>query len=80
MNSKYEIQIMSDVDFEELIAEISYEGKFIALIDQDEGKDNLRIRFSDSLKDLIFSYAELLDALSEAKKKLLQEHLDSEIC
>ena len=73
MKNKYEIQIMSDVDYEELIVEINYEGKYLALIDQEEGKNSLRIQFNDSLKDLIFSYTELLDVLSEAKKQLLEE-------
>ena len=44
-NSGIELLLSSDCDYEELTVEIYYDGKFIALLNQDDGLDNLRIEF-----------------------------------
>ena len=44
-NSGIELLLSSDCDYEELTVEIYYDGKFIALLNQDNGLDNLRIEF-----------------------------------
>jgi len=44
-DSGIEILLSSDGDYEELTAEIFYNGKFIALLNQDEGVNNLKIEF-----------------------------------
>lgn len=40
-----EILLSSDSDYEELTVEIYCDGKFVALLNQDEGVDNLIIEF-----------------------------------
>ncbi|MBL1274776.1 MAG: hypothetical protein COB30_001690 [Ectothiorhodospiraceae bacterium] len=44
-DSGIEILLSSDSDYEELTAEIFYNGKFIALLNQDDGVENLKIEF-----------------------------------
>ena len=70
---KYEISIMSDVDYDKLIAEINLNGKFLALIDQEEGIDKLRIQLSNNLDNIYLDYEEFLDTLRKAKEKLLND-------
>ncbi len=36
---------MSDIEYEKLIAEIYYREKFVALINQDQGIENLQMEF-----------------------------------
>ena len=47
-NSGIELLLSSDCDYEELTVEMYYDGKFIALLNQDNGLDNLRIEFPTS--------------------------------
>ena len=44
-DSDIEILLSSDCDYEELTAEIFFDGKFIALLNQDDGPENLKIEF-----------------------------------
>lgn len=44
-NADIEVLLASDSDYEELTAEIYCNGKFIALLNQDEGPENLIIEF-----------------------------------
>ena len=48
MNERIKITICSDTDYEQLIAEIYIDGKFVALISQENGADNLQLEFPDS--------------------------------
>lgn len=43
--SGIEILISSDLSYEKLVVEFYFEGKFIALLNQDDGLDNLKIEF-----------------------------------
>ena len=43
--SGVEILISSDLSYEKLVVEFYFEGKFIALLNQDDGLDNLKIEF-----------------------------------
>ena len=47
-NSGIELLLSSDCDYEELTVEMYYDGKFIALLSQDNDLDNLRIEFPTS--------------------------------
>ena len=71
MTNKNQLKIVvaSDVDYEELISEIYCDGKFIGLLQQDNGKENLKIELSPDLKSIDFEWFQ--NALSEAKSKLL---------
>jgi hypothetical protein len=48
MNERIKITICSDTDYEQLIAEIYIDGKFVALISQENGADHLQLEFPDS--------------------------------
>ncbi len=40
----FEFSVASDVDFEDLIADIGFEDNLVALLSQEQGIENLRIR------------------------------------
>ncbi len=44
-NSGIELLLSSDYRYEEITVEMYYDGKFIALLNQDDGLDNLKIEF-----------------------------------
>ncbi|MEJ4044312.1 hypothetical protein [Erwinia sp. SLM-02] len=73
MNSKDQLKIViaSDVDYEELIAEIYCNDEFIALLQQENGIDDIKLEFSPNLTSLSLDW--LQNALSEAKNKLLEK-------
>jgi hypothetical protein len=73
MNSKAQLKIViaSDIDYEELIAEIYCNDEFIALLQQEDGIDNIKVEFSPNLASLNFDW--LQNALNEAKRKLLEK-------
>ena len=70
---KYQIIIGSPLDYEELVAYIHIEGRDVALLNQDEGIDKLRLEFFDEPKVKEVDYYIFLEALQAAKKKLLLE-------
>ncbi len=74
-NSGIEILLTSDCDYAELTVEIFYNGKFIALLNQDEGIENLKIEFPESgideTKILRKLYLSILEkALNLAKNQI----------
>lgn len=71
MNNKNQLKIViaSDVDYEDLIAEIYCDGEFIALLQQEEGKEQMKVEFTPGGKPVNFEF--LQNALVEAKKALL---------
>ena len=77
-NPKIDIIISSDSDFEELTVEIFYDGKFVALLNQDEGLDKIKIEFPsiDVKEDKVLRKMDLSTfekALSEAKRKIMEK-------
>ncbi|QDQ28440.1 hypothetical protein FNU76_19915 [Chitinimonas arctica] len=76
MTNTVKIQVCSDTDFEQLIAEIYIDDKFVALVSQDEGVDNLRVEFpgSDQNESTItrkVDFEVLCHALSNARRELV---------
>ena len=74
-DSGIEILLSSDSDYEELTAEIFFNGKFIALLNQDEGVENLRIEFpaTDAKENMVLRHIDLATfekGLELAKKKI----------
>jgi len=68
-NEDIEILLSSDINYKELVVEIFYNGKFIALINQDNGIDNLIIEFPNSnIKEDMISREISLDIFEEALK------------
>ncbi|AHY09411.1 hypothetical protein MXM81_16460 [Serratia plymuthica] len=65
------IVVASDVDYEELIAEVYCDEVFIALLQQEDGEDNIKVEFSSNVGAISFDW--LQHALSEAKKTLLNK-------
>ena len=47
MNERIKILVCSDTEYEQLIAEIYIDGKFIALLSQENGADDLQLEFPD---------------------------------
>ena len=74
-DSDIKIILSSDSNYEELTAEIFYEEKFIALLNQDEGLDSIKIEFPgpDVQENAVLRKIDLAvfeKALVEAKLKL----------
>jgi hypothetical protein len=65
------IIIASDVDYEKLIAEIYRNDEFIALLQQEDGVEDIKIEFSPNLTSLNLDWFQ--NALNEAKRKLLEQ-------
>ena len=65
------IIISSDVDYESLIAEIYFDDILIALLQQENGINDIRIEFSSDINTINFDWFQ--NALNEAKKKLLNQ-------
>lgn len=72
---KLGITIFSDPQYDQVVAEIYYDEKFVCLISQDEGPENLRITFPADLDTSVVARSvELdwfLDAVQKAKGRLL---------
>ncbi|MDH5565005.1 MAG: hypothetical protein OEY91_15455 [Nitrospirota bacterium] len=76
-NVGIEILLCSDCDYEKLVAEILYDGKSIALLNQDEGIDKIRIEFPGAvvLEEKVLRKIDLAvfeEGLALAKKRLAQ--------
>lgn len=76
-NSGIEIIFSSDSDYENLVVELRYDGKFIALLNQDEGIDKLKIEFPGTvaLEEMVLRKVDLKvfeTALKMAKKELME--------
>nr|WP_279077815.1 hypothetical protein [Hafnia alvei] len=73
MNFKDQLKIViaSDVDYEKLIAEIYRNDEFIALLQQEDGADNIKVEFSPDLVSLNLEWFQ--NALNKAKNKLLEQ-------
>lgn len=72
MEKKFQIIIGSPIDYEELVAYIVIDGKHIALLNQDEGKDKIKMEFFDETKLGKVYFDVFIEALQEAKKELLK--------
>ncbi|WP_400191757.1 hypothetical protein [Hymenobacter sp. B81] len=72
MSKGYSIIIGSPVDYEELVAYIVIGGREVALVSQEEGKDQLRVEFFDEPRVTDLPYEPFVAALQQAKLALLQ--------
>ncbi|CAI0787191.1 hypothetical protein [Serratia quinivorans] len=73
MNNKHQLKIIvaSDVDYEKLIAEIYCDEEFIALLQQEDGDNNIKVEFSPNIGVVDFDW--LQQALFEARRTLLNK-------
>ncbi len=72
MESKFKIIMSSDIDYDELCAEIYYENQFVAIINQEKGLENLEIEIypPQETKFWHFKYSEFEEILKQARKTL----------
>lgn len=74
MSNKFSIEFCSDVDYEELVADICYGYHTIAMISQDKGGDNMEIQLYSCLEygaPLKFPLDGFVNILALAKKELI---------
>ncbi|MEM6456449.1 MAG: hypothetical protein AAF772_15265 [Acidobacteriota bacterium] len=69
---EFEIQIMDDPDYEDLVAEIYFKGKYCFLLSQEAGHANLQIHIvaQDSGDPWCMSVDSMQSTIEEAKKRL----------
>lgn len=72
MKKPFQIVIGSPVDYEELVAYIAIDGQYIALLNQDDGKDNIKIEFSEEPPIKVLDLDIFMAALVEAKRALMK--------
>ncbi|WP_439484238.1 hypothetical protein [Cyclobacterium plantarum] len=72
MEKKFQIIVGSPLDHNELVAYIVIEGKHVALLNQDEGKDKIKIEFFDKPKVNEVYFDVFIEALEEARRELLK--------
>lgn len=67
------IEISSDLDYEEVVANILYEEETVAILSQEKGLENLEIEIFPSVeaKPWKFSFDDFLNALQLSKKCLI---------
>ena len=72
MNSDFEIDVGSDPNYEDLVADISYKGTFLALLSQEEGFESLdvEIHTREDGRPWRFKLMQLEEAIAKAKQKL----------
>lgn len=69
---RYEIVFFSSADYDRLTAEIVFDGEEIALVQQEEGADNLIVEFYHNSKIPKVYLNDLIDALQEAQARLTE--------
>ncbi|MRG44829.1 hypothetical protein GFS24_06870 [Chitinophaga sp. SYP-B3965] len=72
MMKNYRIVIGSPVAYKELTAEIVINGKYVALIQKEEGDDKMIIELYEKPADTKIYFDDLIAALQEAKEELLK--------
>jgi len=75
MQNEFRIRICSDLDYEEMVADICYENKFVAMITQENGIDKMEIEIFPSeqtSKSWIFQVDDFLKIIMFAKKRLIE--------
>ncbi len=70
MKKNFYIIIGSPIDYDQLVAYIVINGDHVALLNQDEGVDNLKLEFFDEPRIKSLDYELFMEALQEAKRVL----------
>ena len=82
MSGTFYIQVLSDVDYEDLLAEIycgeDAENDFVAIVSQESGFDSLDVVIYPRTDGApwSFKYDDFISALSKAKSELARMHKD----
>jgi hypothetical protein len=76
MNEKFTIEICSDLDYEEMVADVSYENRTIAMITQENGIDSMEIEIfppEKEIKSWKLPLDDFINIVFFAKKCLIEE-------
>ena len=78
--TNFEFTVASDIDFEDLIADIGFENNLVAYLTQEDGFKNMRIRiFPPQNRDFWdFKLDEFVEILNRAKQRLWELRKDTE--
>jgi hypothetical protein len=73
-DGKWETVVLSDVGYEHLIAEVSYDQQFLLLLDREQGRDSVCIAFpkSDGQLGVRIPLLEFITQLNASAKNLCQ--------
>jgi hypothetical protein len=75
MNRKFIIEVCSDLDYEEMVADISYEDHIIAKITQEKGLDRMEIEIfppTNGIKSWTLPLNDFIESIAFAKKCLIK--------
>jgi len=73
MQNKFQVLICSDLDYEEMVADVCYENHTIAMITQENGISNMKIEIfppDEGIKSWVFSLNDFIEIIEYAKKCL----------
>ena len=73
MNSLFLVELCSDLDYEEMVADVSYGNQILAIIDQEKGIDQMEIEIfmpDSNAKSWKLPLDEFIKTLHFAKKTL----------
>lgn len=68
MNKKFSIELCSDLDFEGMVVDVSYDADLILSINYDKGINNLEIEVKKTGNSIMLPLDDLLYALEKAKQ------------
>lgn len=72
MEKRFQIIIGSPLEYDELVAYIVIDGEHVALLNQDEGKDKIKIEFFDEPRIKRIDLNIFVEALKEAENELMK--------
>ena len=75
MKNKFKIRLCSDLDYEEMVADVCYENCTFATITQEKGVNNMEIEIflpENDLSSWKFSLEDLVNILQSAKQSLIE--------
>jgi hypothetical protein len=68
MNKKFSIEMCSDLDYDGMVIDISYDMETIASINYDKGIDSMEIEMHAISKNLLFPLNDFFHVLEKAKQ------------
>lgn len=73
MNKKFTVEVCSDLDYEEMVADVSYGNHTIAMITQENGNMEIEIFLPEKeIKSLKFPLNDFIESIVFAKKCLIE--------
>lgn len=75
MNRKFVLELISDLDFEGMVVEISFENQSVARLNYDKGIDKIEMEMifqNENMNNLIFPLDDFFLILEKAKKLLIK--------